>query len=299
MPFKTREGYREWCRRYRAKNYAPAIPERAGVGVLHQYNLGMGLAQPLRIAVPKHGLKIAFIPDTQVMAGVPMEHLTWAGKYIAAKRPDVIVCIGDFVDLPSLNRHSKPLEREGARYANDIGAGRRAMDRLMAPIARCVGYDPWMEFTLGNHEDFVDRYVREHPEQKGYMDVVEDLGLRGYGWRVHPFMQPIEIGGVAFCHYFPSGVRGEPITTARALLAKLHMSAVAGHLQGKDIAYARRADGGHMAAIISGSFYQHNYKYLSPFTNAHWRGMWMLHEVMDGRFDELPISMGYLKRRFG
>jgi hypothetical protein len=34
-----------------------------------------------------------------------------------------------------------------------------------------------------------------------------------------------------------------------------------------------------MTAIISGSFYQHKYKYLSPFTNAHWRGMYFLHEV--------------------
>jgi hypothetical protein len=51
-------------------------------------------------------------------------------------------------------------------------------------------------------------------------------------------MQPIAIGGVAFCHYFPSGVMGKPITSAPALLRKLHMSAFAGHQQGREIAYA-------------------------------------------------------------
>lgn len=299
MPHKTREGYNEWRRRYRAANYAPALPERPGVGVLHQYNLALATVKPLRIAAPKHGLKIAFIPDVQAMPGVELDHLRWAGRYIAEKQPDVIVCIGDFVDLPSLGRHARPMEREGMRYRNDIGAGRKAMDLLMNPIARARGYAPAMEFTMGNHEDFVDRYVREHPEQEGNMDLVADLGLREYGWRVHPFMQPISIGGVAFCHYFPSGVRGEPITTASALLRKLHMSAVAGHLQGRDIAFERRGDGGHLTAIVSGSFYQHDYKYLSPFTNSHWRGMWMLHQVKDGQFDEMALSIDYLKRKFG
>ena len=126
-----------------------------------------------------------------------------------------------------------------------------------------------------------------------------DLRLKDYGWREHAFLQPISIAGVAFCHYFPSGVRGMPITTAAELLRKLHMSAIAGHQQGRDIAFARRADGQHMTAIISGSFYQHNYSYLSPFTNAHWRGAWMLHEVKDGAFDEMALSINFLKRRFG
>jgi hypothetical protein len=76
------------------------------------------------------------------------------------------------------------------------------------------------------------------------------------------------------------------------------MSAVAGHQQGRDIAFGRRADGGDMTTIISGSFYQHTYKYLSPFTNMHWRGMWMLNEVRDGQFDELPLSIKFLLRKF-
>ena len=54
-----------------------------------------------------------------------------------------------------------------------------------------------------------------------------------------------------------------------------------------------------MTAIISGSFYQHDYKYLSPFTNRHWRGTYFLHEVRDGQFDEMALSIGFLKRRYG
>jgi hypothetical protein len=76
------------------------------------------------------------------------------------------------------------------------------------------------------------------------------------------------------------------------------MSAFAGHQQGREIAYGRRADGRNLTAIISGSFYQHKYKFLSPFTNAHWRGTYFLHEVKDGQFDEMALSLDYLRRRY-
>jgi hypothetical protein len=174
------------------------------------------------------------------------------------------------------------------------------MDLLMNPIG-ARGRSSWpvrCEFTMGNHEDHIRRAVNEDPKLEGLMSD-DDLGLADYGWRVHEFLQPISIGGVAFCHYFPSGIMGRPITTAQALLTKLHMSAFAGHQQDRQIAYGKRADGAGMTAIISGSFYQHSYQYLSPFTNRHWRGMYMLHEVKDGEFDEMAVSINFLKRRFG
>ena len=252
----------------------------------------------LGIPVPKNGLKIAFIPDVQAMPGVRLEHLQWAGRYIAAKRPDVIVCIGDFGDFPSLSHFGSPKDFEGTRYKNDLGAFHKAMELLMNPIRKVAGYNPYMEFTDGNHEGHIERAVDESPKLEGLMSLA-DLKLKDYGWREHKFMQPVSIANVAFCHYFPSGIRGQPITTAPELLRKLHMSAVAGHQQGREIAFGRRADGGHMTAIISGSFYQHSYKYLSPFTNGHWRGMWMLHQVKDGAFDEMALSIDFLKRKFG
>ncbi len=264
-----------------------------------QYNLTVGTVKDLGIKVPKYGLKIAVIPDVQAMPGVPLQHLEWAGKYIADKRPDVIVCIGDFGDFPSLSHFERGTRLfEGRRYTKDLDAFHRAMDLLMKPIARVSGWDPYLEFTEGNHEDHIERATIEDAKLEGLISK-DDLRLKDYGWRQHTFLQPISIGGVAFCHYFPSGVLGKPISSAPALLRKLHMSAFAGHQQGREIAYSRRADGSNMTAIISGSFYQHEYKYLSPFANAHWRGMWFLNEVQEGRFDEMALSLNFLKRRYG
>ena len=83
------------------------------------------------------------------------------------------------------------------------------------------------------------------------------------------------------------------------MLNKKHMSCFAGHQQGRNIAYGLRADGKEMAAIISGSCYSHSEEYLNPQTNNHWRRCWMLFDVVDGSFDELPLSLRYLEKKYG
>lgn len=265
--------------------------------------MGMPVAQlptVLKIKGPAHGLRIAVIPDVQAKPGSPTNHLAAAGRYIAAHKPDVIVCIGDFADMPSLSSYDIGTRKfEGRRYAKDIAAAHDAMDALMNPIYTGMDGDwqPRLVLTYGNHEDRIDRAVNQDPKLEGLMSLA-DLNYAAYGWECYPFLQPVVIGGVAFCHYFPSGVMGRPITTPRAILAKLHMSAYAGHQQGRDIAFARRADGRELTAIISGSFYQHDEEYLSPFTNKHWRGMHMLNEVKDGSFDAMELSINYLLRKW-
>ena len=118
-------------------------------------------------------------------------------------------------------------------------------------------------------------------------------------WEVYDFLEPVVVDGVCYSHYFSSGQLGRPCISARAILTKKHMSCFAGHQQGRDIAYSQRADGKNMTAIISGSFYLHHEEYLNPQTNAHWNGVWMLHDVQDGAFDEMPVSISYLRKKYG
>ena len=88
------------------------------------------------------------------------------------------------------------------------------------------------------------------------------------------------------------------VSSARMLLTKHHMSCIAGHQQGRDLAYGQTADGKPMTGIISGSFYQHEESYLTPQNNIHWRGIWQLNDVKGGSFDELPISLDYLRGKY-
>lgn len=130
-----------------------------------------------------------------------------------------------------------------------------------------------------------------------------DLEVAAPGWEVYPFLQVVSIDGILYSHYFETvtvagSSTGRPITSARALLTKLHSSCIAGHQQGRDIAYGRRADGKTITALIAGSYYQHNEDYLGVQGNFHWRGLYVLHEVNDGQFDEMPVSLAYLKQRY-
>jgi hypothetical protein len=278
----------------RTKRYREARKEALG--------LAAPFAKPmldLRVKGSAHGLRIAVIPDVQVRPGVPLDHLRWCGKYLAKKQPDVIVQIGDFCDMPSLSSHDEKgsLRLEGKRYKKDLDAVQEGMSLLMNELVNTTTWKPFLVLTLGNHEDRIERTVNNDPKLEGLLSL-QDLKYEEYGWKVYPFLQPVTINAVAFCHYFPSGVMGRPISTAKNILSKLHMSAFAGHQQGRDIAYSKRADGKDLTAIISGSFYQHAESYLNPFTNNHWRGMYMLHEVKDGSFDEMAVSIAYLKRKF-
>lgn len=251
--------------------------------------------------------KHLIIPDTQVKPGVPTDHLSWAGQYAVEKKPDVIVHLGDHWDMPSLSSYDKGKKSfEGRSYKKDITAGKRAMEQFMAPIwkeqerqRRNKGkvWKPRLIFCLGNHEERIERAVndqRELEELIGY----HDFELDEMGWEVYDYKEIVVIDGVAYSHYFVSGVMGRPVSSARLMLTKKHMSCVMGHVQTRDIAFAQRADGKNMTGIFAGTFYQHEEEYLGHQGNQQWRGVWMLHEVDDGQFDEMPVSMRYLQEKY-
>ena len=80
-------------------------------------------------------MKHLVIPDCQVKDGVCLDYLDWIGQYIVDKKPDVIVNIGDFADMPSLSSYDKGTKSfEGRRYKKDVEVTVAAMDRLLAPM---------------------------------------------------------------------------------------------------------------------------------------------------------------------
>ena len=248
------------------------------------------------------------IPDTQVKPGEPNDHLHWAGQYAAAKKPDVIVHIGDHWDMPSLSSWDVGKKSfAGRRYTDDIQAGIDAMEVFLAPIReeqhrlrvnKQKQWNPRMVFTLGNHENRIERAIEGDEKLEGLIGY-QDFKLEEMGWEVYDFLQVAVIDGIAYSHYFTSGVMGRPVASARSLITKKMMTCVMGHVQDKDLAYGRRADGTNILGLFAGIFYQHHEDYLTPQTNLSWRGIWMLNEVADGGCDELPISLNYLREKYG
>ena len=195
-------------------------------------------------------MRILVIPDCQVKENVPLSHLTWAGEAIVDYRPDVVVNLGDFADMPSLSSHDVKGSKyfEGLRYKKDIEVAKEAMKMLLKPLRDLQSkqkknkekvYKPRMVLTLGNHENRIDRAVNNNPTLEGLIST-KDLEYEK-DWEVHQFLHPVFINGVGFNHYWPVGAMGRPAGSASAIINKLHQSCVAGHQQGKQIAYGKRA----------------------------------------------------------
>jgi len=253
-------------------------------------------------------MKICVIPDTQCKPGVDLTYLSHIGQYILEKKPDVVIHLGDHADMPSLSSYDVGKKSfEGRRYKDDIQAAQTGMEMLLAPIqdynhrmrkARKGTYVPRMVLTLGNHEERINKAVNNDAKLEGVLST-DDLKYKEYGWEVYPFLEVVVIGGVAFSHYFVSGPLGRPVGSAALTLSKKHMSTVAGHQQGLQIAMAHRGDGKRLTSIIAGSCYTHDEDYMGPQGNKHWRGIIMMHNVIDGEFDVMPVSLDYLGNKYG
>ena len=240
------------------------------------------------------------IPDCQVRTGVNTDHLEQIGNYIVDKKPDVIIQIGDFADMPSLNSYTKgKREAEGQRLARDIASVTHAMERLLKPIhdynrTAEVKYSPEMHLTLGNHEYRIEREIDENPKLER-MFSLDDLGYSEFGWKVHEFLKVAKIDGVEYAHYFTSGNMGRPVTSAAALLRERQNSAIMGHVQHTDMAFHKKTQN---IAMFCGIAYTHDEAYLGPQGNNTRRQIVMLHEVEDGRFDPMFVSLKFLSKRY-
>lgn len=240
------------------------------------------------------------IPDCQVKPGVRTDHLEWVGNYIVEKKPDVIVCIGDFADMPSLSSYDKgKVDAEGRRYNRDVDAARKGMERLMRPIndynrTANEKYKPRLVFTKGNHEDRADRYAALNPEMEGTISS-DNLAFQDWGWEVHPYLKVVNVDGIEYSHFFTSGVKGNPVSSAAALLRERQMSATMGHVQYTDMAIHKKTQ---RIALFCGICYLHDEKYLSPQDNGTRRQIVVKHEVEDGKYDPMLVSLRFLEKAY-
>lgn len=238
------------------------------------------------------------IPDTQARPGEDLDHLDWASKAIDEYRPDVIVHLGDNWDMQSLNSYSAPgsLEKENARYANDIAAGNEAMDRLTREWRDHAKYRPRLEFLTGNHEERIEREIAANPILQGIISY-DDFELFGFTRR--EFLEVVFIDGIAYSHYFQNMNSKHAIGgSIDNRLNRIGMSFVQGHQQG--FLYAQRPypTGRIYHGLVAGSFYQHDEAYKGRQGNRHWRGIVVLNDVRDGNYDVMPLSIEYLKRKY-
>jgi len=263
---------------------------------------GQKPAQATRTKPPKGRAHIV-IGDTQVKPGVQTDHLTWIGRYIAEQftNQDVaIVHLGDHWDMPSLSSYDfGKKEIEGKRYVDDIEAGNVAMGLLNAPIEAAMARGKWKperHFLFGNHEERILRACNDHPALAGALSL-DALALTG--WTTHKFLEPAILDGIHYSHYFYNPNTGRPYCGENLYprLKTIGHSFTMGHQQG--LQYCLRPVGGaRHQGLVLGSTYLHDEKYLGPQGNANWRGIVVCHQVENGQYDPMFVSLDFLCRKY-
>lgn len=239
------------------------------------------------------------IPDTQSKPQVRSAHMEWIGLYITEALGDrenlTVIHLGDHWDMPSLSSYDKGRKSmEGRRYLADIKAGNMSFDRLNNAL---VDVECRKVFLLGNHEDRISRATEADAQLEGLLSL-EDLNADGWGWEVVPYLKPIFIDGVGYCHFWSNNMTGKPLGgMAITRLKQLGHSFTMGHQQTLDYA-VRFVRGKSQHGLVVGACYLHDEVYKGYQGNAHWRGIVVCNQVDNGSYDPMFVSLDYLCRRY-
>ena len=250
------------------------------------------------------------IPDTQAKPGAPTDHLKWIGQYIVDQfhdQPIKIIHLGDHADMPSLSSYDKGKKSmEGRRYLQDIEAANEAWQILNKPLndfnlnrrkTRHAKWQPERHILLGNHEDRINRAVESDAQLEGVIST-DDLIYADTGWKVHPFLSPVFLDGVGYSHYWYNPMNGRPLGgTAEGRLKTLGHSFTMGHQQ-TYLTAIRYVNDQQQRGLIAGACYLHDEDYKGPQGNHHWRGILIKHQVNNGAYDLMEVSLDYLCRRY-
>jgi hypothetical protein len=263
--------------------------------------------------VPKKDILI--IGDAHAKPGVSNRRFYWAGRYAADEEPDIIVDMGDWEDMPSLCTYDYGKKAfENRRYLNDLQAAHSARAEFNRGLQTYnqeyaarhkAKYNPKKIALGGNHsEGRITKAIEVDPKLDGWMSIA-NLKHREFGWEYVPYLEPIELQGFTFSHYFASGIMGRPIggeMPALAIIRKQLTSCVAGHSHLFDIAHRTRPDGSRVWGIVAGCFMDKEQweSYAAAANRLWWRGLILLRGCENGDFESFStITVEELERLYG
>ncbi len=159
----------------------------------------MGM-EPVRKTSQNEPKKAIVLPDMQVPFH-DEETLSIVEEYMKDHEWDYYINLGDFMDFDFISDYNKRKIklREGRRFEEDYEIGREILKRHRD----IVGDDCEMYLIEGNHEDRVNRYVEQHPQFEGMVEVPKNLHLDELGIEWMPFWSEgdiLEIGNAIFIH---------------------------------------------------------------------------------------------------
>ena len=239
-------------------------------------------------------MKIIAIGDTHAHPDYDLKRFEAMGRFCAEEKPDVIVQIGDWSDMISFNEHGTTLEHEGSRWKYDVEVTEDSLATFMRPMYKRKRSLPERHITLGNHENWIKRWLGRNPRAKGLIGV-EMLGFEKFGFKVHDYTREVEIAGFDFVHNLTSMTgRPAPIASPSNGVKSLGKSTVVGHshiskhipvpykdriVHGLDLGCALHKDMGHRE------------DWSHPTAHKYRRCLWVLDNAKHGDADFREVRL--------
>ena len=124
--------------------------------------------------------------DFDMLVCIPDVHAPFHDKktqatinhFLSDKKPDIVLQIGDLVDMYAVSRYDKNPER-----AQDLQTELDSAHDYLEKIRNAVGADCRIKYVRGNHEERLQKYLWRNPELHGLraLDLPELLGLKDLG----------------------------------------------------------------------------------------------------------------------
>lgn len=252
------------------------------------------------------------IGDAHVSDNQDLSRFNLLGQFILETRPAVIVLMGDFLTLNCLSfwDRNKRRKMEGKRYNLEINAGNEALDRMLSPMQRLQNrqrkikakmYKPELVYLMGNHEERLVRYLDSDPTFDGLVSIEDDLKLWDRGFTVVPYRAYYEVGGIHLTHIPFNKVREiASVNICRAAEQVCVGSTVFGHTHEFSVSNVHRAGQTHLQQLLNcGCFFEETEEYAQGHLINYWKGICLLDNYDEGRFDIDTYSLGHLRRLYG
>lgn len=247
---------------------------------------------------------VLVIPDAHAHPDFHHKRFKWLGELAYDLRPDHVVCIGDWADMPSLCSYDKGTRGyEGRRYILDIQAAHQAQELYFRPWKANKKRRPKHWMLIGNHEQRIERAASTDAMLHGTLSI-RDLGYQDYGWEVVPYRGAspgvLELDGIHYAHFHPSGVMGRPIGGVRPaynIISKYGVSCTQGHIHTLDF-YHRKNVMSDVYGLVCGVYQDYEADFAGVANDMWWRGVVVKRDVEKGCYNPQFISLDSIKREY-
>lgn len=142
-------------------------------------------------------IRVVCIGDAHDSPNIPdKSRFEYMGLYINEIKPDIVIQIGDFATLDSLNGHIPNETYQGKSkpsFMADMVSFNEALDAMQIEGAE-------RHCTLGNHERRLYHFEDRAPEAYGMMQCELQKVFERHKWTFSPYGMPYIVGGVSFVH---------------------------------------------------------------------------------------------------